>query len=318
MPKLLDQMRERLRALHYSIRTEDAYVAWVKRFILYHGKRHPLAMGEAEVADFLTSLAVAGHLAASTQNQAFSALLFLYKVVLDRPLSAIEDVVRAKKPDRLPVVFTRDEVRAVIGRLEGTKWLAASLLYGSGLRLMECLRLRVKDIDFGQNHIVVRDGKGQKDRVTVLPTTLAEPLRRQIDRITAIHQRDRQEGFGRVYLPFALAKKYPNAERQAGWQYLFPSGRRAEDPRSGVVRRHHLAETALQKSVRTAVRDAGIVKPGTCHTFRHSFATHLLENGSDVRTVQVLLGHADVSTTMIYTHVLQSGPMGVRSPADVL
>lgn len=268
MPELLDQMRERLRALHYSIRTEDAYVAWVKRFLLHHGKRHPLAMGEAEVADFLTSLAVAGHLAASTQNQAFSALLFLYKVVLDRPLSAIEDVVRAKKPDRLPVVFTRDEVRAVIGRLEGTKWLAASLLYGSGLRLMECLRLRVKDIDFGQDHIVVRDGKGQKDRVTVLPTTLAEPLRRQIERITAIHQRDRQEGFGRVYLPFALAKKYPNAERQAGWQYLFPSGRRAEDPRSGVVRRHHLAETALQKSVRTAVRDAGIVKPGTCHTFR--------------------------------------------------
>jgi integron integrase len=318
MSQLLDQVREQIRTLHYSIRTEDAYVLWAKQFILFHGKRHPLDMGEAEVGEFLTYLAVERNVAASTQNQALSAILFLYKVVLDRPLQNLGDVPRAKKPQRLPVVFTRDEVRAVLARLPGENALMASLLYGSGLRLMECLRLRVKDVDFGQNHIVVRDGKGQKDRVTVLPGSLVDALRRQVGRVAEIHRQDLANGFGRVYLPFALARKYPNADREPGWQYLFPASSRAIDPRGGVERRHHEHEAVLQRAVRSAVRMSGVAKPGSCHTFRHSFATHLLENGSDIRTVQELLGHADVRTTMIYTHVLQRGPMGVRSPADVL
>ena len=318
MSQLLDQMRDRIRTLHYSIRTEDAYVLWAKQFILFHGQRHPLEMGEAEVGEFLTYLAVERNVAASTQNQALSAILFLYKVVLDRPLERVDDVLRAKKPQRLPVVFTREEVRAVLARMQGDKAVMASLLYGSGLRLMECLRLRVKDVDFGQNHIVVRDGKGQKDRVTVLPGSLVDALRRQVERVVEIHRQDLRDGFGRVYLPFALAKKYPNADREPGWQYLFPASSRAMDPRGGVERRHHQHEAVLQRAVRSAVRMAGVSKPGSCHTFRHSFATHLLENGSDIRTVQELLGHADVRTTMIYTHVLQRGPLGVRSPADLL
>jgi len=318
LSKLLDQVREKLRTLHYSIRTEDAYVHWVRRFILFHGKRHPLEMAEAEVEQFLTSLAVEGGVAASTQNQALSALLFLYKVVLDRPLTARIDSVRARKPRRLPVVLTRDEVRAVLGRLRGEKWLIASLLYGSGLRLMEGLRLRVKDVEFGQNHIVVRDGKGQKDRVTLLPATVADPLRLQVEAVSRLHRADLADGFGRVHLPFALDRKYPNADREPGWQYLFPAPGRGVDPRTGVERRHHLAETAVQKAVRAAVRAAGLTKPASCHTLRHSFATHLLEDGHDIRTVQELLGHADVTTTMIYTHVLRSGPLGVKSPADRL
>jgi len=318
MSQLLDQMRDRIRSLHYSIRTEDAYVLWAKQFILFHGNRHPLEMGEAEVGEFLTYLAVERNVGASTQNQALSAILFLYKVVLDRPLERVDDVLRAKKPQRLPVVFTREEVRAVLARMQGDKAVMASLLYGSGLRLMECLRLRVKDVDFGQNHIVVRDGKGRKDRVTVLPGSLVDALRRQVERVAEIHRQDLRDGFGRVYLPFALAKKYPNADREPGWQYLFPASSRAMDPRGGVERRHHQHEAVLQRAVRSAVRMAGVSKPGSCHTFRHSFATHLLENGSDIRTVQELLGHADVRTTMIYTHVLQRGPLGVRSPADLL
>jgi integron integrase len=273
-------------------------------------------MGEAEVRAFLTHLAVERNVAASTQNQALGAIVFLYKQVLDRPLEWVGDVVRAKRPERLPVVFTREEVRAVLARLTGDRWLMASLLYGSGLRLMECLRLRVKDVDFGQNHLVVRDGKGQKDRVTLLPGSLVEPLKRQVARVEEIHRQDLDEGFGRVYLPFALGRKYPHADRQAGWQYLFPAPSRAIDPRSDVERRHHDYEAGLQRAVRGAIRAAGVAKPGSCHTFRHSFATHLLENGSDIRTVQELLGHADVRTTMVYTHVLQRGPMGVRSPAD--
>jgi integron integrase len=303
--------------LHYSIRTEDAYVLWTKKFILFHGKRHPLEMGEPEVVAFLTHLAVQRDVAASTQNQALSALLFLYKIVLGRPLEWVGDqLVRAKTPERLPTVFSREEACAMLAQLEGPAWLAASLLYGSGLRLMECLRLRVKDIDFGQLHIIVRDGKGQKDRATILPTSLIEPLRRQIDHVRALHQSDLREGFGRVYLPHALAEKYPEADRQPGWQYLFPSSRRAMDPRGGIVRRHHLAESALQKAVKRAVRAAGIVKHASCHTFRHGFATHLLESGHDIRTIQELLGHADVRTTMVYTYVLKAGPLGVRSPLD--
>ena len=318
MAKFLDDVRGQLRTLHYSIRTEHAYVGWIRRFILFHGKRHPSEMGEPEVRAFLTTLAVEGEVAASTQNQAFSALLFLYKVVLERPLGAIEDVTRARRPDRLPVVFTRDEVRVILARLPAENRLPASLLYGSGLRLLECLRLRVKDVDFGQHHILVRDGKGQKDRATVLPASSVGGLRRQVARVAEVHRQDVAEGFGQVYLPFALAKKYPNADRELGWQYLFFAPSRAIDPRSGVERRHHVSERTFQRAVAAAVRASGVGKPGTPHTFRHSFATHLLENGSDIRTVQELLGHADVRTTMIYTHVLQSGPMGVRSPVDGL
>ncbi len=318
MSRLLDQVRGATRRLHYSIRTEDAYVDWAKRFIVFHGKRHPLEMGEPEVVAFLTYLAVQKDVAASTQNQALCALLFLYKVVLGRPLAWVEgEAVRAKTPERLPTVFSRQEASAVLAQLDGTAWLAAGLLYGAGLRLMECLRLRVKDVDFEQVHIIVRDGKGRKDRATILPTSLVEPLRRQIEHVRALHEADMRDGFGRVHLPHALAEKYPEADRQVGWQYLFPSGRRAVDPRTGIVRRHHLAESALQKAVKRAIRAAGIVKHASCHTFRHSFATHLLESGHDIRTIQELLGHKDVRTTMIYTHVLKSGPLGVRSPLDL-
>ena len=318
MAKLLDQMREAIRTKHYSIRTEDAYLLWARRFILFHGKTHPAEMGEAEVGQFLTHLAVDLDVAASTQNQALSALLFLYKVVLDRPLGALGETHRAKRPERLPVVFTRDEVRAVLARLQGDRRLMASLLYGAGLRLMECLRLRVKDVDFGRNHLLVRDGKGQKDRATVLPATLVDPLRKQVEKVAEIHRQDVREGFGRVHLPFALARKYPDADRHTGWQYLFPASGRSLDPRSGLERRHHEGESNLQRAVKAAVKGTGTTKPGSCHTFRHSFATHLLEDGHDIRTVQELLGHADVRTTMIYTHVLQSGPLGVRSPFDRL
>ncbi len=316
MAKLLDQIKAKIRTLHYSIRTESAYLHWAKRYILFHGKTHPAEMGEKEVGAFLTYLAVERNVAASTQNQALSALLFLYEAVLDRPLNRVGDVARAKRPERLPVVFTRDEVRAILARLRGDRWLMASLLYGSGLRLMECLRLRVKDVDFGQNHLIVRDGKGQKDRVTVLPSSLVEPLRTQVERVAEIHRQDLLDGFGHAYLPFALARKYPEADQHSGWQYLFPASARSIDPRSGRERRHHEGEANLQRAVKAAVRASGTAKPGSCHTFRHSFATHLLENGSDIRTVQELLGHADVRTTMIYTHVLNAGPMGVRSPLD--
>lgn len=317
-PRLLDQVRDHLRVLHYSIRTEDSYVNWVRRYILFHGKRHPREMGEAEVEAFLTHLAVAENVAASTQNQALAALLFLYKVVLERPLEKRIDASRARRPERLPVVLSRDEVRALLAQLQGTHRLMASLLYGSGLRLMECLRLRIKDIDFSRNQITIRDGKGRKDRVVPLPRTLVEPLKHQIAVVKDWHERDVSEGFGRVYLPFALAEKFPNADRQFGWQWVFPAPRRSVDPRSGIVRRHHLAETALQKQVRGAVRRCGFAKPASCHTLRHSFATHLLESGSDIRTVQELLGHQDVATTMIYTHVLQRGASGVQSPLDRL
>jgi integron integrase len=316
--KLLDRLRDATRYLHYSIRTEEAYVAWCRRFILFHNKRHPDEMGEAEVEAFLTHLAVREQVAASTQNQALSALLFLYKVVLDRPLEGRIAATRAKRPERLPVVLTREEVRGLLDRLDGAHRLMAGLLYGSGLRLMECLRLRVKDVDFGQVRLIVRDGKGQKDRSVPLPASLHGPLRHQIAEALILHRRDLEDGFGRVYLPNALARKYPSADTEPGWQWLFPAPGRSVDPRTGITRRHHLAETALQKKVRAAVRAAGLSKPASCHTLRHSFATHLLEDGQDIRTIQELLGHKDVATTMIYTHVLRSGPLGVRSPLDRL
>jgi integron integrase len=277
-PRLLDRVRAAIRTKGYSIRTEQAYVDWIRRFILFHNKRHPDAMGKSEVEAFLTHLAVNRDVAPSTQNQALSALLFLYRMVLGRDLPWLDDVTRAKKPSRLPVVLTADEAGRLLKRLSGEKWLMASLLYGSGLRLLECLRLRVHDVEFDRRQIMVRNGKGGKDRVTVLPGPVVETLRRQIDRVRIIHEEDLSEGFGEVYLPFALERKYPNAARAFGWQYIFPAEKRSIDPRSGKMRRHHLGETVLQRAVKQAVRDAGIDKPASCHSL-HSFATHLLERG---------------------------------------
>ena len=299
-PKLLDQVREVLRRKHYSLRTEEQYLSWIRRFILFHRKRHPAQMGEREISAFLTHLATQRNVAVSTQNQAFSALLFLYREVIKAELGEIAGVERAQKPRKLPVVLTKKEVETILPHLEGTKWLMASLLYGAGLRLMECLRLRIKDIDFGYLQIIVRDGKGMKDRVTMLPVSLVQALQKHLARVKQVHERDLREGFGRVHLPFALARKYPNAERAWAWQYVFPAAGRSVDPLSAVTRRHHVAEIALQRAVRRAVEAAVITKPATCHTLRHLFATHLLENGYDIRTVQELLGHKEVSTTMIY------------------
>ena len=316
-PRLLDQVREVIRIRHYSIRTEQAYVQWIRRFILFHGKRHPREMGAPELTAFLSDLAVQRNVAASTQNQALHAILFLYRDVLKLGLPWLDQVQRAKKPQRLPVVFTRDEVKALLAQLQGTTWLMAMLTYGSGLRLLECLRLRVKDVDFQYRQLLVRDAKGQKDRVTMLPNSLIDPMRTHLARVRQLHEIDLREGFGRVHLPHALAAKYPSADREWGWQYVFPSSRRSIDPRSGSERRHHAPEDALQRAVKQAIRKANIVKPGSVHTLRHSFATHLLESGYDIRTVQELLGHADVKTTMIYTHVLNRGGRGVVSPVDV-
>ena len=315
-PKLLDQVRGKIRLKHYSIRTEQAYVDWIKRFILHFDKRHPRELGAAEVEAFLTHLAVAGNVAAATQNQAKSALLFLYREVLETELPWLDNVERARAPKRLPVVLTREEVQGVLGRLTGTHWLIASLLYGAGLRIMEALRLRVKDVDFTRKEILVRDGKGFKDRVTMLPAALAAPLAEHLERVKALHGRDLAAGRGAVYLPYALERKYPGAARDWAWQYVFPSANLSADPRTGIERRHHLQDQAVQRAMRQAVRDAGVNKPATPHTLRHSFATHLLEGGYDIRTVQELLGHADVSTTMIYTHVLNKGGRGVTSPLD--
>jgi integron integrase len=313
--KLLDQVRDAARLKHYSIRTEQAYVNWIKRYILFHNIRHPKEMGNSEIEVFLTHLAVKENVAASTQNQALSALLFLYREVLRQELGPI-DALRAQKPKRLPTVLTREEVHRVLAQLSGTRRLMAQLLYGSGLRLMECMRLRVKDVDFGQHQIVVRDGKGNRDRVTMLPESLVTPLQEHLLRVKRLHDEDLARGHGAVYLPYALERKYPNANREWIWQYVFPSERLSKDPRSGVMRRHHLHESSLQKAVRNAAKRAGLNKHVTCHTFRHSFATHLLENGYDIRTVQELLGHKDVKTTMIYTHVLNRGGLAVRSPLD--
>jgi integron integrase len=316
MPRLLEQVRSVIRLKHYSIRTEVAYVHWIKEYILFHHKRHPLELSADDVSQFLSYLAETRQVASSTQNQAASALLFLYREVLAQPLPWLDQVQKAKKPAKLPVVFTKEEVRQVLARLDGTKWLMATLLYGSGLRLMECLRLRVKDIDFEVNQIIVRDGKGGKDRITMLPSLLKEPLKQHLSRVEALHEQDLREGYGTVYLPNALERKYRNANREWVWQYVFPSGKRATDPRTGRVQRHHVKESVLQQAVKSAIRAAGIKKAGSCHSLRHSFATHLLADGYDIRTIQELLGHKDVRTTMIYTHVLNKGGKGVRSPLD--
>ncbi|WP_310064557.1 integron integrase [Lysobacter niastensis] len=315
-PRLMDEVRARLRLKHYSVRTERAYLGWIRRFILATGKRHPRTLGGEEVEAFLSTLAVQGQVAASTQNQALSALLFLYKEVLGINLPWMEGVVRAKRPQRVPTVLSRDEAQRLLAQLDGRAWLLASLLYGTGMRLMECLRLRVKDIDFARNEVTVRNGKGGKDRRTVLPRSLAEPLKREVERARLLHQEDLLLGYGSVWLPFALARKYPNAAREWGWQYAFPAAQRSFDPRDGSERRHHVDDAVLSRALKRARLCAGIEKPVSAHTLRHSFATHMIEAGYDIRTVQELLGHKDVATTQIYTHVLNRGAGGVVSPLD--
>lgn len=314
--KLLDRVKDMVRMKHYAYSTEQSYVQWIRRYILFHDKRHPQEMGAVEVEAFLTHLAVTENVAASTQNQALSALLFLYRYVLEQPLDESIDAVRAKRSQHLPTVLTVAEVQAILQQMSGVPLLIAQMLYGSGLRVLEGLRLRVKDVDFAQGQIVVRDTKGKRDRVTMLPETVMEPLQAHLVLVRHQHQRDLAQGFGSVYLPYALERKYPHADRDWIWQYVFPSSRLSVDPRSDITRRHHLDATVMQKAVRRAVKQAAIPKKVGCHTFRHSFATHLLQNGYDIRTVQELLGHKDVKTTMIYTHVLNKGGRGVRSPLD--
>lgn len=318
MAKLLPQIRAALRLRHYSVRTEEAYVRWIERFIRFHGTRHPRDMGSEEVTAFLSSLAVRGRVGASTQNQALAALLFLYGEVLGHQVAWVANLVRAKTTPRLPVVLTRDEVRLVLGRMQGVPQLVARLLYGTGVRLLEGLSLRVKDVDFGLNEIVVRRGKGDRDRVTVLPESLKPRLLAHLQAVHLLHDRRVAAGAGWVDLPGALVKKYPSAGREWVWQWVFPASRDGVDAETGEVRRHHLHESVIQRAFRAAVRASGIPKPAHCHTLRHSFATHLLESGYDIRTVQELLGHRDVTTTMIYTHVLKRGGLGIRSPADTL
>jgi integron integrase len=315
---LLVRVKDCLRVKHYSIRTEEAYVQFIRRFILYHGKRHPAEMGADEIRQFLSHLATDARVSASTQNVALSALLFLYREVLGlEDMTYIDGIERAKQPKRVPTVLTREEVRCLLSQLSGTYHLMAGLLYGAGLRLMECVRLRVKDIDFGYMQITVRDGKGGKDRRTLLPESLIGPLKRQLGRVRMLHEEDMCRGYGHVHLPYALERKYSNAAKEWAWQWAFPAARLSVDPRSGEVRRHHASGDALQREVKKAIRRAGITKRASCHTLRHSFATHLLEAGYDIRTIQELLGHADVQTTMIYTHVLNKGGKGVKSPLEL-
>jgi len=314
--KLLDQVRDLLRLKHYSIRTEEAYVAWIRQYILFHNTRHPKDMGTPEIQAFLTHLAVERKVAASTQNQALSALMFLYRNVLRQELHGSIDAVRAKRPQRVPTVLTKAEVRLILAQLSGLHRLLIELLYGSGIRSLECVRLRVKDLDFARQELTIRDGKGAKDRRTMLPKSLLDPIHHHLQTVKQIHSTDLSEGYGRVYLPFALAQKYPNAETEWRWQYAFPAIRTAIDPRSGIRRRHHVHESVLHRAIKKATDATEITKRVSCHTFRHSFATHLLEAGYDIRTVQELLGHEDVATTMIYTHVLNKGGLAVNSPLD--
>lgn len=316
--KLLDQVRDRLRTKHYSIRTEKSYISWIRRFILFHGKQHPQNLGVKEIEAFLTHLAVNRNVASSTQNQAFNAILFLYREILKVDFDEKIDAIRAKKPKRLPVVMAKSEVMVVLKTMTGAPAMMCKLMYGGGLRTMECLRLRVKDIDFTLNQIIVRNGKGAKDRVTVFPEQIKPALQDHLNRVKLLHKKDLEDGHGEVYLPYALSRKYPKAPIQWVWQYVFPSQSLSTDPRSGKIRRHHLHQVTLHRAVKRAAHLAGIKKPVSCHTFRHSFATHLLEDGYDIRTVQELLGHQDVSTTMIYTHVLNRGGKAVISPLDSL
>ncbi len=315
--KLLTQVKEKIRLKHLSIHTEKSYTNWIVRYIKFHKFKHPAQMSGKEVEQFLTHLAVENNISASTQNQSLNALVFLYREVLNQPLNDDMQLTWAKKPKKLPVVLSRDEALQLIDNLIGLNKLRSQILYGSGLRIMECLRLRIKDIDFKLNQIVVRSGKGDKDRVTVLPRKTIEPLKIQIEKIRMQHLQDLQDGYGTVYLPYALAKKYPNAEKDFGWQYLFPAPFLSKDPRSGIKQRHHLSATVLQREIKRIVKKIGLLKPVTPHALRHSFATHLLEKGYDIRTVQELLGHSDVKTTMIYTHVLNQGGLGVKSPLDI-
>lgn len=314
--KLLDQVRQKIRLKHYSIRTEEAYVGWIRRFILFHNKKHPKDMGQKEIEAFLTYLALEGKVAASTQNQAFSALLFLYEKVLELDVFKKIDAYRAKRPERLPTVLTFEETMEIIDAMSGVFQLIVKVLYGCGLRGIECVRLRVKDVDFKMNQIIVRNGKGQKDRITMFPDEVKTALHNHLVYVKKIHEKDLREGYGSVYLPNALSRKYKNAEKEWGWQYVFQSKKLSEDPRSGKTRRHHIHIASLNQNIRNATRIANITKSISSHTFRHSFATHLLEDGYDIRTIQELLGHKDVSTTMIYTHVLNKGGRAVRSPLD--
>jgi integron integrase len=312
----MDQVRQVARLKHLSIRTETSYTYYIHQFILFHNKRHPKDLGVSEIRAFLSHLAIQGQVAASTQNVARCALLFLYRQVLHIDLPNIDHVELAKRPARLPLVFSRQEIKTLLGQMDGIQHLMACLLYGSGLRLMECLRLRVKDIDFDYQQITIRDGKGRKDRLTLLPPSLISHLKYQIEKVKLLHQQDLAQGNGSVYLPDALERKYPNASRELGWQYLFPAAKLSVDPRSGQVRRHHLGEGMLQRAIKQAIRQTGLNKNGSCHTLRHSFATHLLEDGYDIRTIQELLGHQDIRTTMVYTHILNRGGKGVRSPLE--
>lgn len=317
-PKLLELLRTALRTRHYSQSTEQSYYHWVKRYVHFHNLRHPAEMAEPEMNAFLTHLAVTEKVSASTQNQALSALLFLYRRVLGREVGNLGEVMRARKPTRLPVVMTREEVKAVFANLSGDKWLMASLMYGAGLRLMECLCLRVQDLDFASNEVLVRDGKGAKDRITMLPVSLRKPLQDHLQKVKKMHEKDLCDGWGRVPLPDALDRKYPNASTEWRWQWVFPQENRWRNTKTGEQGRHHVDESILQKAFKRAVQEAGLTKRATCHTLRHSFATHLLEAGYDIRTVQELLGHSDVRTTMVYTHVLNRGGRGVKSPVDTL
>ena len=314
--KLLALVRESLRLKHYSIRTEDAYVNWIKRYIIFQNKTHPSKLSEKHIREFLSYLAIKKKVAPSTQNQAFNAIIYLYKNVLKIELGELDDIERAKQQKKIPVVFSPAEAKSVLANMNGVNKLMASLLYGTGMRLMECIRLRVKDVDFSNNRIIVRDGKGNKDRVTILPETLIDILKLQIKRVKIIHEQDLLDGFGSVYLPYAIERKYPSAEKSFGWQYLFPASKISKDPRTDKIHRHHINESVLQKAVKSAIQKIKFKQPASCHTFRHSFATHLLANGYDIRTVQELLGHENVKTTMIYTHVLNKGGLAVRSPLD--